>query len=184
MIGSDSPTLPRNYLDMAFDELTNYELNRADCVLGPATDGGYYLIGMRGRVWPVFSDISWSGHWRARSNGLAGSSTSKVVSAVCRSGTMSISRTTGGCWRVSKFGRLRRERLHDEPRYDDAGCIWLVQQFDLDGVPGLWSKSAPRRKNVESFQDPALPHATLGKPFHRFVPWQPRSATANETVRL
>jgi hypothetical protein len=56
VIGSDSPTLPREHVERAFDELT-----RADCVLGPATDGGYYLIGMRGRVWPIFSKIEWSG---------------------------------------------------------------------------------------------------------------------------
>jgi hypothetical protein len=56
VIGSDSPTMPREYVERAFDDLA-----RADCVLGPATDGGYYLIGMRGRAWPVFSKIEWSG---------------------------------------------------------------------------------------------------------------------------
>jgi hypothetical protein len=56
VLGSDSPTLPREYVEHAFDELA-----AADCVLGPATDGGYYLIGMRDRVWPVFSNIEWSG---------------------------------------------------------------------------------------------------------------------------
>ena len=56
IIGSDSPTLPRNYVELAFEQLTD-----ADCVVGPATDGGYYLIGMRGRVWPAFSGIKWSG---------------------------------------------------------------------------------------------------------------------------
>ena len=54
VIGSDSPTLPAEYIDNAFSELA-----RADCVIGPATDGGYYLIGMRGRTWPVFSGIEW-----------------------------------------------------------------------------------------------------------------------------
>jgi rSAM/selenodomain-associated transferase 1 len=58
--GSDSPTLPLEYLNRAFDELADEEPARADCVLGPATDGGYYLIGMTGRVWPVFSGVSWS----------------------------------------------------------------------------------------------------------------------------
>ncbi len=56
VIGSDSPTLPREHVERAFDDLA-----RADCILGPATDGGYYLIGMRGRVWPTFSTIEWSG---------------------------------------------------------------------------------------------------------------------------
>jgi hypothetical protein len=56
VIGSDSPTLPREHIDRAFEGLT-----QADCVLGPATDGGYYLVGMRGRAWPIFQDIEWSG---------------------------------------------------------------------------------------------------------------------------
>jgi hypothetical protein len=55
VIGSDSPTLPREYVDRAFDGLSG-----ADCVLGPATDGGYYLVGMRRRVWPIFTNIEWS----------------------------------------------------------------------------------------------------------------------------
>ena len=62
VIGSDSPTLPQEYLDRAFAELGRDELTRADCVVGPATDGGYYLIGMQGRVWPIFSGITWSDH--------------------------------------------------------------------------------------------------------------------------
>lgn len=56
VIGSDSPTLPREFVERAFDDLRG-----ADCVLGPATDGGYYLVGMRARVWPLFSNIEWSG---------------------------------------------------------------------------------------------------------------------------
>lgn len=55
LIGSDSPTLPREYVEQAFALLQT-----ADCVLGPATDGGYYLIGQRGVCRPIFEDISWS----------------------------------------------------------------------------------------------------------------------------
>jgi rSAM/selenodomain-associated transferase 1 len=55
-IGADSPTLPVSYIEQAF-----HELERADVVLGPATDGGYYLIGCAGRVPPVFTDIPWGG---------------------------------------------------------------------------------------------------------------------------
>ena len=40
LIGSDSPTLPTAFIQEAFDHL-----NTAPVVLGPATDGGYYLIG-------------------------------------------------------------------------------------------------------------------------------------------
>ena len=42
LIGSDSPTLPGEFPVAAFELL-----QRADVVLGPATDGGLYLIGPR-----------------------------------------------------------------------------------------------------------------------------------------
>lgn len=43
LIGADSPTLPPAVIRRAFDRLST-----ADVVLGPADDGGYYLIGARG----------------------------------------------------------------------------------------------------------------------------------------
>jgi rSAM/selenodomain-associated transferase 1 len=54
LVGTDSPTLPPLFIEQAFQAL-----QRADVVLGPATDGGYYLIGCRG-VPPVFDWIPWS----------------------------------------------------------------------------------------------------------------------------
>ncbi len=42
VMDSDSPTLPADYLSMAFEQLT-----KTDVVLGPTTDGGYYLIGVK-----------------------------------------------------------------------------------------------------------------------------------------
>ncbi len=41
LVGADSPTIPLAFIDQAFEELT-----QADLVLGPATDGGYYLLGV------------------------------------------------------------------------------------------------------------------------------------------
>ena len=55
IIGSDSPTLPAAYVDDAFDRLRN-----CDCVIGPATDGGYYLIGQRFLGKDLFEEIEWS----------------------------------------------------------------------------------------------------------------------------
>jgi hypothetical protein len=58
LIGSDSPSLPVDYLEQAWQLL---EIN--DCVIGPATDGGYYLIGLRGSVADFgapFREIEWS----------------------------------------------------------------------------------------------------------------------------
>src|SRR5262249_16933683 len=56
LLGTDSPTLPVSFVEQAFREL-----EQADLVLGPATDGGYYLIGCAGKVPPVFDGIAWSG---------------------------------------------------------------------------------------------------------------------------
>ncbi|QPJ62712.1 MAG: glycosyltransferase [Candidatus Nitronauta litoralis] len=52
IIGSDSPTLPIEYLRTALE-------SRSDLVLGPSTDGGYYLIGMSGNVTDVFEGVDW-----------------------------------------------------------------------------------------------------------------------------
>ena len=56
VIGTDSPTLPLQFIEDAFDELQS-----ADAVLGPATDGGYYLIGCRRHLPILFENIEWGG---------------------------------------------------------------------------------------------------------------------------
>ena len=43
VLGGDSPLLPREFVEEAFEAL-----DRHDVVLGPADDGGYYLIGLGG----------------------------------------------------------------------------------------------------------------------------------------
>jgi rSAM/selenodomain-associated transferase 1 len=55
-IGVDDPDLPRSLIDSAFALLDSCEW-----VVGPATDGGYYLIGCRGGAFnsDVFRDIAW-----------------------------------------------------------------------------------------------------------------------------
>jgi rSAM/selenodomain-associated transferase 1 len=55
LLGMDSPTLPLSYISDAFEQLENVDL-----VLGPAMDGGYYLIGLSGSIPPVFQDMNWS----------------------------------------------------------------------------------------------------------------------------
>jgi glycosyltransferase A (GT-A) superfamily protein (DUF2064 family) len=55
LLGTDSPTIPLAYVEQAFDEL-----ERADVVLGPATDGGYYLIGCSRYIPALFEAIPWS----------------------------------------------------------------------------------------------------------------------------
>jgi rSAM/selenodomain-associated transferase 1 len=56
VVGSDSPTVPLECIDEAFEELT-----RHDVVIGPALDGGYYLLGSSRFVPELFRDISWGG---------------------------------------------------------------------------------------------------------------------------
>ncbi len=52
IIGSDSPSLPVSYLTRALN-------SEKDMVIGPSTDGGYYLIGMKDKVVEVFDGVTW-----------------------------------------------------------------------------------------------------------------------------
>lgn len=54
-IGTDSPTLPIAYVEQAIELLTSN-----DVVVGPAFDGGYYLIGTNKLDAAIFDDIPWS----------------------------------------------------------------------------------------------------------------------------
>ena len=56
VIGADCPGLCPADLVAAFDALNT----GADVVIGPAEDGGYYLIGMRHHHASLFADIPWS----------------------------------------------------------------------------------------------------------------------------
>jgi rSAM/selenodomain-associated transferase 1 len=55
VVGTDSPTLPVDLVQQAF-----VELRQADVVLGPAFDGGYYLVGCGQRLPPIFENVDWS----------------------------------------------------------------------------------------------------------------------------
>ena len=58
LIGTDFPDLPHEVLHEAFEKLESEDAPRV--TLGPAADGGYYLIGMN-RFFPeIFIDIPWS----------------------------------------------------------------------------------------------------------------------------
>lgn len=54
---SDSPSLPMAHVATAADRLS---AGAADVVLGPAADGGYYLVGVRAPCPGLFEDIPWS----------------------------------------------------------------------------------------------------------------------------
>ncbi|CAN5904652.1 TIGR04282 family arsenosugar biosynthesis glycosyltransferase [soil metagenome] len=55
LIGSDSPTLDPSIVISAF-----LCMDQKDIVLGPSTDGGYYLVGCRSPVPPIFEGMDWS----------------------------------------------------------------------------------------------------------------------------
>jgi uncharacterized protein len=56
LIGSDSPTLRKGPVEAALNGLQR----GSDLVIGPTTDGGYYMIGMRQPHLGVFEGIAWS----------------------------------------------------------------------------------------------------------------------------
>ncbi|MDB9822593.1 TIGR04283 family arsenosugar biosynthesis glycosyltransferase [Deltaproteobacteria bacterium] len=55
LIGTDIPEISKELLKEAFDELNNN-----DIVLGPSTDGGYWLIGLK-RPINLFQGVQWGG---------------------------------------------------------------------------------------------------------------------------
>ncbi len=55
LIGTDCPSIEGSHILQAFDAL-----DQSDLIIGPARDGGYYLIGMKQRADFLFEGISWS----------------------------------------------------------------------------------------------------------------------------
>ena len=55
IIGTDCPELTTEHLNAAFQQLATHEV-----VVGPARDGGYYLLGMRNLVPEFFQNKAWS----------------------------------------------------------------------------------------------------------------------------
>lgn len=55
IIGSDCRQLTTKISEQAFSSL-----QAADCVIGPAADGGYYLLGMKAPLKNLFENIVWS----------------------------------------------------------------------------------------------------------------------------
>ncbi|HEX4946223.1 MAG TPA: TIGR04282 family arsenosugar biosynthesis glycosyltransferase, partial [Blastocatellia bacterium] len=55
VLGADTPTLPMEAISEAFEQL----IEPKAVVLGPTTDGGYYLIGLRQAQPELFAEIAW-----------------------------------------------------------------------------------------------------------------------------
>jgi rSAM/selenodomain-associated transferase 1 len=56
LVGADSPTMPATFLAQARAELQNHDL-----ALGPASDGGYYLLAVQSFLPALFANIEWGG---------------------------------------------------------------------------------------------------------------------------
>ncbi|WP_348233135.1 TIGR04282 family arsenosugar biosynthesis glycosyltransferase [Trichocoleus sp. DQ-U1] len=54
IVGTDCPGLDAKIMAQAFEQLNGHNL-----VLGPAMDGGYYLIGLRRMIPELFEEINW-----------------------------------------------------------------------------------------------------------------------------
>jgi len=54
LIGTDTPSLPAQLLERSLGLL-----GKAKVVIAPSLDGGYYAIGVRGTVPPVFTGLRW-----------------------------------------------------------------------------------------------------------------------------
>ena len=54
-LGSDSPDLPFNYVQRSIESFKENE-----AVIGPSSDGGYYLIGLKHPLPELFKEIPWS----------------------------------------------------------------------------------------------------------------------------
>jgi rSAM/selenodomain-associated transferase 1 len=55
LIGGDCPGISCHYLAQADEQLTE-----CDLVIGPATDGGYVLLGLKSQCAALFENIAWS----------------------------------------------------------------------------------------------------------------------------
>ncbi len=55
IIGSDNLEITTEIIEQAF-----HKLNETDIVIGPSTDGGYYLVGMKTHYSEIFKNKSWS----------------------------------------------------------------------------------------------------------------------------
>jgi len=97
-IGCDAPSLSDSIVIEACDALENY-----DVVLGPAVDGGYYLIGMKCVHSELFRDITWG----------TGNVYAQTVAAVAAAGL--------SCWTLSALSDIDRPEdlasLESDPRF-------------------------------------------------------------------
>lgn len=129
LINSDSPTLPPQILAMALEEIRRHE----DCiVLGPAFDGGYYLIGLKHAHWELFRDIPWS--------------TNEVARITRdRARELDISTVELPMWYdvddAADFSRLLKEIAGAPPTFGNSAASANERSGELDAAPALATRA-------------------------------------------
>lgn len=105
LMGTDCPGITPQILEKAFQEL-----DRSDLALGPAADGGYYLIGSK-RVYPeLFSNVPW--------------------------GTENVLECTLEIARLQKLNTSLVDRLHDVDRAEDLH-VWINIERPAEGLVSI-----------------------------------------------
>lgn len=139
LMDTDSPTLPTAYVVEAIRALVE---DAEDCVIGPAEDGGYCLIGLRQSAPRVFADVPWS----------TGAVLTKTLTNAQQAG-LSV-RLLPSWWDVDDPGDLDRLRksLHAAvwPRHTAEWLRELPLPRRSEGVPppgpeDPWIREASRR---------------------------------------
>jgi rSAM/selenodomain-associated transferase 1 len=119
LVNSDSPTLPMGYLVTAATVLA---APGDRIVLGPSTDGGYYLIGLKRPHADLFEDIAWS--------------TDQVLAqTLARAGALGLSVVHLPAW-------------YD---VDDADTLRLLVREVLDGRPFRDAGPAPSATSTRGY---------------------------------
>jgi rSAM/selenodomain-associated transferase 1 len=111
LVGSDAPGLGRAEVRAAFTALSS-----GDVVLGPAHDGGYYLVGLRAPQPSLFEGVAWS--------------------------TASVLEETLARAAAARLSVARLPALRDVDTVDDLRAEWPRVMRVLEADPGLRDRLA------------------------------------------
>ena len=128
VLNSDSPTLPTCLLVEAANVLAR---PGDQAVLGPADDGGYYLLGLKTAHRRMFEDIVWSTEHVARQAGTcrrAGIAGARAADVVRRGRREGVADAAGG---AARGPVLRGKPPPNQPRHTRALVQSLIERSDL-----------------------------------------------------
>jgi uncharacterized protein len=126
LVNGDSPTLPTAFLVQAIEVL---RMPGDRLVLGPASDGGYYLIGLKQAHRAVFSGIEWG-------------TASVARSTLQRAQGIALETTLLPEWYdvddAETFGWLRDELADRFARFQGGGPASATRAFLATASEGVW----------------------------------------------